>query len=162
MNTCVFQILSSHTCSSSSYLIQSIVPNTVKSHMKQIILHRRAVPKKVSLHLPHPQLQFEVLLFTNRYQYLFKPRHILLRNNHRKHLPIQYFKKRRHIVVRYNNRHTLIEDGLHNPRAINFMSSWTYAVLAALHVLNVIHLALDSAGHWASDFHVRVLVLPML
>ncbi|XP_068314213.1 LOW QUALITY PROTEIN: uncharacterized protein [Pyrus communis] len=46
--------------SSGFYLMESIVPNRVQYHMKNIILFRLSMPQKMLLHLSHPHLHQKI------------------------------------------------------------------------------------------------------
>lgn len=42
-------------------LENSVVPNGMKGHMEEIILHRLCMPEKMLLSLSHPKLHFKIL-----------------------------------------------------------------------------------------------------
>ncbi|XP_027175803.1 LOW QUALITY PROTEIN: uncharacterized protein LOC113775218 [Coffea eugenioides] len=49
------------TGSSRFNLENSVVPNGMKGHMEEIILHRLCMPEKMLLNLSHPRLHFKIL-----------------------------------------------------------------------------------------------------
>ncbi|WVY90410.1 hypothetical protein V8G54_035924 [Vigna mungo] len=114
----------------------------MKYHMKYIIPDRVPVPKEMVLHLSDSHLQSKILLFRDRKEYILQIRNILLQNNNCKGFPIQNLVKWWHKVVRYYNRNTFVENGFHYSWTVHFIAFGTNAVLAALHVLNIVPVAL--------------------
>lgn len=139
----------------------SVEPNRVEYHMKDVVLNRPTVPKKMLLYLLDPHLHPTESFLRDGEEYVLQVWDIPLQYKNRKGFPVQSLEKRGHEIVRYNHRHTLMEDGFHNSRTVYFITFRTYAVFATSHVLNVVHLTLD-VGHGTKYPHVWIFVAPVL
>lgn len=144
--------------SSGSELQDSVEPDRVKNHMEQIILNRFRVPKKMPLHLFNPHEHPKISLLRDRKKDVLQKWYILLHDKHSKGFPVQSLEKWWHEVIGYDHRDTFIEDGFNHSRAINFISSRANAILATLHVVNVVPIALRMR-QCTKYLHFRVIVV---
>lgn len=130
--------------------------------MKHIILLRLSMPQKMLLYLFNPHLHFQVTFLWDRKQYALQIWNVLLQDEDGKGFPVQNLEEWRNKVVGDDDRDTFIENGFHDSWAVHFITFCTDTVLAALHVLDIVHCPLLSLRHSAIDFHVRIFVFPVL
>lgn len=136
----------------------SVVPNGVEDHVKYVVLYRPRVPEKMLLYLLYSHLHLKIPLPGDGEQYVLQIWDILLQHKNCKRLPVEDLEERRHKIIRNDHGDALVEDSLHDPGTVDFITLCTDAILATLHMLHVVHCAL-SFVQLAEDSHAGVFVI---
>lgn len=142
-------------------LIQPTQPHWMQNHMEEIILLRLGMPQKMPLHPLHSWMQGDISPERDAQQYISQFWYILLCHHYWKRAPIQNFLKRKDKIICYDHWNTFGIDGLHNPRAVDFITHGTKAELARFHKFNIGQFPGDSVWKTLIDSHVIILITPV-